>query len=92
MHALTTQILQHDISTDPEVLAAIGGRAWETLDDPAILRSYIERLASEPVAQDIFNHCLADLMRMPGLREGILRLLRAPDRSEQVAQAFQKMI
>ena len=86
------QTLQHEIAANPEILAAIGGRAWESLDDPATLHAYIERLASEPVEQDIFNHCLADLMRMPGLRDRVLSELRAPDRSKRVAQAFQNML
>ncbi len=85
-------VLAHDCSHDPEVLAAIGGRAWESLLEPATLRAYIERLASEEVGQDIFNQCLADLMRLPGFRDGVLAELRSPARSERVALAFQSML
>lgn len=85
-------VLEKAVSSDPEILAAIGGRAWESLSDEQTLHAYVERLASEGVDQNIFNHCLADLMRLPGLRDKILNELRSPQRSENVAQAFQKML
>ena len=85
-------VLAHDCSEDPEILAAIGGRAWESLREPATLHAYIERLASQGVGQDIFNHCLADLMRLPGFRDGVLAELRSPARSQRVALAFQNML
>ena len=84
--------LQHPGAADPEVLAAIGGRAWESLLHTQTLRRYIECLAGEKVQQEVFSHCVADLMRLPGMRETVLKELRAPDRSERVAQAFQSML
>lgn len=79
-------------SSDPEILAAIGGRAWEALRNPKVARAYLERLASPEVGQDIFNHCLTDLLHMPDLQAPMLDVLRAPDRSGQLARAFEKML
>ena len=84
--------LNADCAGDPEVLAAIGGRAWESLQDEATARLYLETLADESVAQEIFNHCMADLLRIPGLQQPLLGVLRAPDRSEALARAFQAML
>lgn len=85
-------LLDDDRSNDPEILAAIGGRAWEALARADVACAYLERLSSGEVGQDIFNHCVGDLLRLPGLQEPILAQLRAEDRSEQVAGAFGRML
>lgn len=84
--------LAHAVSGDAEVLAAIGGRAWEALLDPEIARAYLARLTSEPVSQALFNHCLSDLLRLPGLRQPLLQLMRDPARPEALGRAFQAML
>ena len=86
------QVLQHPQSKHPEVLATIGGRCWESLHSPPVVQLYLETLAEESVGQDIFNHCLADLLRLPSMQPQILGALRSPDRSPRVAAAFQAML
>ena len=90
-HAIT-RLLANPRSADPEILAAIGGRAWESLARPAVARAYLERLASDAVEQAVFDQCVGDLLRMPGLQRPVLEVLRADDRSERVARAFGRML
>jgi len=85
-------LLRDPRATEPEVLAAIGGRAWEALMQPEVAKAYLETLASAAVAPNVFDHCLADLLRLPGLQPHLLAQLRAPDRSERLASAFQAML
>lgn len=85
-------VLSHPASADPEVIAAIGGRAWEALQDPVVARTYLERLASDAVGQEMFDHCVGDLLRLPGMKPHILGILRSGQRSEQLAGAFQAML
>jgi len=79
-------------ASDPEVLAAIAGRAWEALLQPEVAKAYLETLASAPVAPNVFDQCVADLLRLPTLQPHILSVLRAPDRSDRLANAFQSML
>lgn len=85
-------LLRDPRATDLEALAAIGGRAWEVLAQPEVAKAYLETLASAPVAPNVFDHCVADLLRLPTLQPHILAVLRAPDRSERLANAFQAML
>jgi len=79
-------------SSDPEVLAAIGGRLWEVLQQPEVATAYLEKLASDDVTQEVFDLCLTDLLRMPTLQQRILNVIRAPERSKPLADAFQAML
>lgn len=85
-------VLNHDGASDPEVLAAVGGRLWETLGDADTAKAYLAVLAGDGVEQAIFNHCLADLLRLPSLQGSLLALLRDPQRSDAVAEAFGRML
>jgi hypothetical protein len=86
------QVLGHAIASDPEVLAAITGRAWEALRDPQTASAFLRRLSSEPVGQPIFNQCMTDLLRLPGLQQPLLHIVRSPERPETLALAFQRML
>jgi hypothetical protein len=79
-------------ATDPEILAAIGGRAWEAMQNPEIALAYLETLADKKVDQAIFNHCISDLLRISALQQPLLTVMRDPKRSERLAQAFQAML
>jgi hypothetical protein len=79
-------------AADPEVLAAIGGRAWEAMQNPEIALIYLETLASNKVDQSIFNHCISDLLRISTLQQPLLTIMRDPKRSDRLAQAFQSML
>lgn len=85
-------ILRDPRSSDPEILAAIGGRAWDTLESPVLAKAYLERLSDQEVGQDIFTHCVSDLLRMPQLQQKILAVLRDPERSPRLASAFQHLL
>ena len=79
-------------ATDPEILAAIGGRAWEAMQSPEIALEYLETLANKKVDQAIFNHCISDLLRISTLQQPLLAVMRDPKRSDQLAHAFQAML
>jgi len=85
------KLLSHALAQDVEVLAAVGGRCWEALFNNKLATQYLEVLSAPEVGQDIFNHCLTDLLRMPQLQQNMLDVVRSPDRSEQIANAFQAM-
>jgi len=79
-------------ATHIELLAAIPGRAWELLRQPEHVKHYLEALADSAAGQDAFNHCLADLLAIPGLRSPLLHGMRDPDRSNKLATAFGAMM
>lgn len=86
------RVLEHPSASDPEILAAIGGRLWETLHTPWVARAYLQTLAEQAVDQTIFNHCLSDLLRLPNLQQPLLEQLRDPNRTPEVAAAFGRML
>lgn len=83
-------VLKNSTGRNVEVLAAIAGRAWEILDDPAIRYSFLENLAACDAGQQAFNGIMADLLFLPGLRHLIKEDFRKPERSEQLATAIGK--
>lgn len=84
-------VLNGKLATNIEVLAALSGRAWETLKWPEITRQYMHLLAVNDHGQEAFNQCLADLLSIPGMRQPVLATLRDPSRSEPLARAFATM-
>lgn len=84
---LIGDVLESPIASDAEVLAAISGRAWESLTDSALAASFLENLANNSARQQFFDQCLADLLFIPGMREPLLRVMRATDRSTALARA-----
>lgn len=84
--ALST-ILALDSSQDIELLAAIGSRCWEDLQDADLGLSYIQRLAENNAGQASFALMLQDLLYLPGMREPIMSTLRNPERGEAVSRA-----
>ncbi len=72
----------------PEVLAAITARCWEVLQDPAIRRRFLLRLAGNSDGQPVFNAVISDALGLPDLRPLIQAELRNPDRPEILARAI----
>lgn len=70
-----------------EVLAAVGSRCPDDLQERALATRWLARLASCG-QQQTFNLLLADLMFLPEVRLSLLDVLRSPDRPEQLAEAF----
>ena len=84
-------VLAHPAATDIEWLAAISGRAWESLNDPALLDAYLERLAANDHGQAAFERCISDLLSLPDMAPRVRARLRAPDISAPVRQAFARL-
>lgn len=89
--ALRRQLI-HDVLASPaadnvEVLAAIGGRAWESLAENSLAAAYLERLAHNSEGQEFFDRCLSDLLFIPGMREPLLNALRSGGRSPALSAA-----
>jgi len=85
---LIRHILQEPYGSDIEILAAISGRSWEDLRDGEICRLFLERLACNTHGQSGFAHLLIDLLAIPGMRETVMRGLREPNRSKELAHAM----
>ena len=88
-------VLKTPAGRNVEVLAAIAGRAWETLENSALRFSFLENLALCDAGQQAFDSIMADLLFLPILRPLIKEDFRKPERSEQLAAAighFLKMV
>ncbi|MCB1859258.1 MAG: DUF3549 family protein [Gammaproteobacteria bacterium] len=85
--AFVDRVLRHPVANDPAILAAISGRAWEMLVKQRFAQAFLERLAVNTGGQAQFNACLTDLLYLPGMREPLLQVLRAPDRSQPLSLA-----
>jgi hypothetical protein len=83
-----------DLAANIEVLAAIAGRAWEMLHDADFCDIYLAALASNDSGQEAFDHCLEDLLFIPGLRKPVkesLKRIGARDAaSGKVVQLFEE--
>jgi len=84
---LISDVLASPVSESAVVLAAISGRAWGLLAEDSLAAAFLERLARNSEGQPFFDHCLADLLFIPGMREPLLKALRAPARSQLLSQA-----
>lgn len=81
------RLLQSDAGANGEVLAAIGSRCSDDLQQPEIATAWLEKLsASQP--QQTFNLLLTDLLFLPPLRNVLLGVLRNPERPDSIARAF----
>jgi len=59
-----------------EVLAAIAGRAWEMLHDDEFCDRYLTALAANSSGQEAFDHCLEDLLFIPGMKKPVKASLK----------------
>jgi hypothetical protein len=85
------ELLEKPLGADVEILAAIAGRCWEALSDPQLLRRFLERLANNTHGQAAFEHCVTDLLSLPGTGADVRLALRAEDRGDTVRMAFERM-
>lgn len=82
----TTQVtLNNELGKHPEILAAIAGRAWETLYDNDLRTHFLLRLAES--GQRAFDSILADLLFLPVLRNLLLADIRGSQPPQEVQQA-----
>lgn len=78
---LTSSRLSHQ-----EVLIAIAGRCWQSLESTELAQQYLLRLA-QTGNQTLFNQVFADLVMVPSLRMVLLPLLHS-NPSEELANAL----
>ena len=83
--AAVHRALQGPLGSHPEILAAIAGRAWETLYDDALRALFLQRLAEG--GQRAFDSILADLLFLPILRNLLLADIRSEAQPPAVRQA-----
>lgn len=83
-----SQLLHHPIAQRSDLLAAIAGRAWESLEDDSLRHRYLERLASNEEGQAFFNAILSDLLYLPATRPVMQASLRNPDRTPHLSQVI----
>lgn len=88
---LISALLQHPLRYSVELLAAIGSRSWQDLTDDLLLQ-YLECLARNEQGADAFNVLVADLLALPGMRARFMAALASPKRSEELAQAFARLL
>ena len=89
--AVLREVLTHPIGSNIEILAAIGGRAWESLGEDGLLHSFLQQLARNDHGQAAFEHCIRDLLSLPAMSDRLRGALRSPDQSDAVREAFSRM-
>jgi hypothetical protein len=89
--AWLNQVLASPIAGDTEVLVAIATRCCDSLKEPHLLQTFLERLAQGEPGQSGFSRILADLMFMPALRRPIMEAFRNPERSDALSAAIGAM-
>lgn len=85
---LIASVLESGHSEDIEILTVIAARAWEALESPVLLKSYLEELAVCTAGDQAFIKIVRDLIFVPGLRTLIIAQFRDPNRSEALANAI----
>ena len=81
-------VLASTAATNPEVLASISGRCWETLKSEQLMLAYLENLARCPEGQEFFNLVVVDIINIPGMSEPLHQAIRNPQRSELLSTAI----
>jgi len=89
--AAIEKLLAQPVARNIEILAAISGRAWESLHDPAALNAYLARLAGNDHGQAAFEQCVSDVLSLPSLAQTVREALRSPDQPVGVREAFGRM-
>lgn len=82
--ALENLLINYQGEAQVEVMAAIAGRAWESLQYKNLMATYLQRLST--LDQAIFDTILDELMLMKDMREVIMTEFRSEKRSEQLSQ------
>jgi len=91
VRAAIIELLDTPLGRQIEILAAISGRAWEALAEPALLKTYLENLACNDNGQAAFEHCLDDLLSLPSLTGSVRSALRDDSQSDALRRAFARM-
>ena len=76
-------------ATDVELLAVVVSKCQADLAEDGVLSAFLEACALD---QGVFNALVGELMYQQDLRRAILNLLRSPQRSDRLAQAFGELL
>ncbi|MES9991488.1 MAG: DUF3549 family protein [Candidatus Thiodiazotropha sp.] len=87
---LILKLLDHPLSTRSDILAAISGRAWESLENTSLRQRFLEQLAVNEAGQDFFDAILSDLLYLPTTRGAMQSSLRDPNRSPSLNDVIGK--
>ena len=83
---LLSSILKHTQGKSDATLMLIAARQWQHLQQPEILKLYIELLANSE--NDLFIGLFPDLVQIPMLREIMLNVLRWPEKSPKLTHSI----
>ena len=83
---LLSSILKHTQDKSDATLMLIAARQWQHLQQPEILKLYIELLANSE--NDLFIGLFPDLVQIPMLREIMLNVLRWPEKSPKLTHSI----
>ena len=81
-------VMSHACATHPDILAAIAGRCWNTINNEQLMLQYLENLAQCAEGQDFFTAIVVDLINIPGLQQPIHQSMRNPNRSTVLAKSI----
>ncbi|MGY5452916.1 DUF3549 family protein [Agarivorans sp. MS3-6] len=70
---------------------AIAGRLWQQLEDPKILKIFLEAIAKQQ-DPELFQQIFADLVFIPTLRSFVLAQLREPTNSATLQAAIETLL
>lgn len=82
------KLLKSKVAHNPELLASISGRCWNTLKNPQTMDLFLEALAHCPEGQEFFNLVIVDLINIPGLQGSIHKAIKSTSRSETLSKAI----
>jgi len=85
---LVETALRSPVADDPEVIASISGRCWNSLQQPALLKLFLENLALCPEGQEFFNLVIVDLINIPGMQTPLHAAIRDTERSAALSKAI----
>ena len=86
--AQVEKALTSPVADNAEVLASISGRCWLSLQQPALLKRFLEALAACPEGQAFFNLVIVDLINIPGMQAPLHAAIRDTERSEALSRAI----
>lgn len=94
INACLTSLLRDGASERLDILSVIAARHFEQMDN-ALLSIFLENAArvdnKEGHDGALFSGFFSDLVQIPKLRRQVLTLLRSPDRSDTLAEAFNQL-
>ena len=77
-------LLESEVASEIEILAALSGRAWKDLMDDSLLKPFLTALAN--CEQEQFNILLIDLMAIPNMKEKVLKVMRSSERTKNLQE------